>query len=154
MARRIPQRPQRVKRHAGANGREKDNRVFVRLGLLLICGLSLACGFVYAGRQHFTALNYGYQTQEMRRERDRLAEEHHQYLAQREAAANPIHLEQAAKRLGLQPLQAAQIDPLRQQKAETRTVVAPRATSRINAPEISRSKSATGASAARARKPI
>jgi hypothetical protein len=33
---------------------------------------------------------------------------------QREEAASPVKLEQAAKRLGMQPLQAAQIDPLRQ----------------------------------------
>jgi hypothetical protein len=35
-------------------------------------------------------------------------------MLQREEAASPVKLEQAAKRLGMQPLQAAQIDPLLQ----------------------------------------
>jgi hypothetical protein len=46
---------------------------FLRFGLLLVCGLGLAGGFVYAGRQHFAALSYGYETESLRRERDQLA---------------------------------------------------------------------------------
>src|SRR3989442_482823 len=115
MARRVPQR-QRVRQRHVRIDREKRNEVFIRLGLLLFCGLGLASGFVYAGRQHFTSLNYGYKTQEVRRERDRLAEEQRRYLLQREAAASPIHLEQAAKQLGMQPLEAARIYPVRQAK--------------------------------------
>jgi len=123
MARRVPPR----RRTAPRVVHEKSNDTFMRLGLLLFCGLALASGFVYAGRQHFTALDYGYKTEQLRRERDRLAEEQRRSLLQREAAASPIHLEQAAKRLGMQSLQAAQIDPLRQAKnSETRTTVAPK----------------------------
>jgi len=77
-------------------------------------GLGLTCGFVYAGRQHFAALRYGYDTENLRREREQLAEQQRRLILQREEAASPVKLEQAAKRLGMQPLQAAQIDPLRQ----------------------------------------
>ena len=94
--------------------REKDTEALLRLGLLLVVGLGLACGFVYAGRQHFAALRYGYETENLRRERDQLAEQQRRLILQREEAASPTKLEQAAKRLGMQPLQAAQIDPLRQ----------------------------------------
>ena len=94
--------------------REKDTEAFLRLGLLLAVGLGLACGFVYAGRQHFAALRYGYETENLRREREQLTEQQRRLMLQREEAASPGKLEQAAKRLGLQPLQAAQIDPLRQ----------------------------------------
>ena len=94
--------------------REKDTEALLRLGLLLVVGLGLACGFVYAGRQHFAALRYGYETEKLRRERDQLAEQQRRLILQREEAASPMKLEQAAKRLGMQPLQAAQIDPLRQ----------------------------------------
>ena len=99
---------------------ETDSEAFLRLGLLLIVGLGLASGFVYAGRQHFNALKYGYQTENLRRERDQLSEQQRRLILQREEAANPLKLEQAAKRIGMQPLQAAQIDPLRQAASETR----------------------------------
>ncbi|HEV8139329.1 MAG TPA: hypothetical protein VGP81_06120 [Pyrinomonadaceae bacterium] len=94
--------------------REKDIEAFFRLALLLVVGLGLTCGFVYAGRQHFTALRYGYETEILRRENEQLAEQKRRLILQREEAASPVKLEQAAKRLGMQPLQAAQIDPLRQ----------------------------------------
>ena len=94
--------------------RQKDTEALLRLGLLLVVGLGLACGFVYAGRQHFAALRYGYETENLRHERDQLTEQQRRLILQREEAASPMKLEQAAKRLGMQPLQAAQIDPLRQ----------------------------------------
>jgi cell division protein FtsL len=94
--------------------RESDRDAFLRLGLLLICGLGLTSGFVYAGRQHFAALRYGYETENLRRERDQLVEEHRRFLLQREEAVSPVRLERAAKQLGMQALQPAQIDPLRQ----------------------------------------
>ena len=109
MIRRIPSR----QRNARVT-RENNRDAFLRLGLLLICGLGLASGFVYAGRQHFAALNYGYETESLRRERDQLAEEQRRFLLQREEAASPVRLERAAKQLGMQPIQPAQIDPLRQ----------------------------------------
>jgi cell division protein FtsL len=94
--------------------RERDRDAFLRLGLLLVCGLGLTSGFVYAGRQHFAALKYGYDTESLRRERDQLAEEQRRFLLQREEAASPVRLERAAKQLGMQSLQPAQVDPLRQ----------------------------------------
>jgi uncharacterized protein HemX len=109
MVRRVPSK------HRNAPiARAKENNAVLRLGLLLVIGLGLACGFVYAGRQHFAALKYGYQTENLRRERDQLAQEQHRLILQREEAASPVKLEQAAKRLGMQPLQPAQVDPLRQ----------------------------------------
>ncbi|HEY8203875.1 MAG TPA: cell division protein FtsL [Pyrinomonadaceae bacterium] len=109
MVRRVPSK------HRNAPiAREKDKDAFLRLGLLLVVGLGLASGFVYAGRQHFAALKYGYETENLRREHDRLTEEQRRLILQREEAASPAKLEQAAKRLGMQPLQPAQLDPLRQ----------------------------------------
>jgi cell division protein FtsL len=122
MVRRLPSK------HRNAPiGREKDKDAFFRFGLLLVVGLVLACGFVYAGRQHFAALKYGYETEKLRSQRDLLAREQRRLTLQREEAASPVRLEQAAKQLGMQPLQAAQIDPLRQglnsaPKVETLTV--------------------------------
>jgi cell division protein FtsL len=120
MIRRVP-----PKQRNAQVSRECDQDAFLRLGLLLLCGLTLAGGFVYAGVQHFTALRIGYQTENLRRVRDQLAEDQRRYLLEREAAANPARLERAARQLGMQPLQPAQIDPLRQQKREKTDKAAP-----------------------------
>ena len=109
MIRRIPSKQRNT-----LIAREHDRDAFLRLGLLLVCGLSLASGFVYAGRQHFAALKYGYETENLRRERDELVEAQRRYLVQREEAASPVRLERAAREIGMQPLQPAQVDPLRQ----------------------------------------
>ena len=116
MVRRLPSK------HRNAPvGRVKDKDAFLRLALLLGVGLALACGFVYAGRQHFAALKYGYETEKLRSERDQLAEAQRRLTLQRDQAANPVRLEQLAKQLGMQTLQPAQIDPLRQGTNNSRT---------------------------------
>ena len=117
MVRRLPSK------HRNAPvGREKDKDAFFQLGLLLVVGLALASGFVYAGRQHFAALKFGYETEKLRTQRDQLAEAQRRLTLQREEAASPVRLEQLAKQLGMQTLQPAQIDPLRQGKNNSRTV--------------------------------
>ncbi|HEX5704709.1 MAG TPA: cell division protein FtsL [Pyrinomonadaceae bacterium] len=117
MVRRLPSK------HRNAPvGREKDKDAFFRLGLLLVVGLALTCGFVYAGRQHFAALKFGYETENLRRKRDQLAEDKRRLTLQREEAANPARLEQLAKQLGMQTLQPAQVDPLRQGANNSQTV--------------------------------
>lgn len=108
MVRRIPSR----QRNAPV-ARERDRGALVRLALLLLCGLALAGGFVYAAGQHFAALRFGYQTEDLRKVREQLAEERRRFLLEREAAASPARLERAARQLGMQPMQAAQIDPLK-----------------------------------------
>ena len=108
MVRRIPSR----QRNAPV-ARERDWGVLSRLSLLLLCGLALAGGFVYAGGQHFAALRLGYQTENLRKVRNELAEAQRRFLLEREAAASPARLERAARQLGMQPMQAAQIDPLK-----------------------------------------
>jgi len=108
MVRRIPSR-QRNSRVA----RERDRGALARLGLLLCCGLTLAGGFVYAGGQHFAALKLGYETENLRKVRNNLAEDQRRFLLEREAAASPARLERAARRLGMQPMQAEQLDPLK-----------------------------------------
>ncbi len=120
MIRRIPS-----KQRNALVARERDHDAMLRLGLLLLCGLTLAGGFVYAGVQHFAALRVGYQTENLRRVRDQLAEDQRRYLLEREAAASPARLERAARQLGLQALQPAQIDPLRQKRKDPNDKPAP-----------------------------
>lgn len=90
--------------------RERDWPALRRLALLLSCGLILAGGFVFAAGQHFAAVRYGYQTEALRREQAQLLEEQHRLLLEREQLVAPGRLESAARGIGLQPVQAAQID--------------------------------------------
>jgi cell division protein FtsL len=108
MVRRIPSRQRNA-----AVARAREPGAFLRLALLLLCGLVLAGGFVYAGCQHFAALKFGYQTEHLRKVREELTENQRRFLLDREAAASPGRLERAARQLGMQPIKAAQIDPLK-----------------------------------------
>ncbi|HYE66441.1 MAG TPA: hypothetical protein VD966_12715 [Pyrinomonadaceae bacterium] len=90
--------------------RERDVRALSRLALLLFCGLVLAGGFVFAAGQHFAAVRYGYQSEELRRERTRLLEEQRRLLLEREQAMSPANLERAARGIGMHPVQPAQVD--------------------------------------------
>jgi hypothetical protein len=91
--------------------RERDMRALVRLALLLACGLVLASGFVYAAGQHFAAVQYGYKSEELRRQQAELLEEHRRLMLEREQATTPEHLGAAARGIGMQPIQPAQINP-------------------------------------------
>ncbi|HLN98566.1 MAG TPA: hypothetical protein VK208_08905 [Pyrinomonadaceae bacterium] len=89
--------------------RDRDLRALSRLGLLLCCGLVLAGGFVYAAQQHFAAVQYGYMSEGLRRERVRLLEERQQLLLKKEQAFAPARLAIQARELGLKPLLASQV---------------------------------------------
>jgi hypothetical protein len=89
--------------------RERDTRALSRLALLLVFGLFLAGGFVFAARQHFTAIDYGYKNEDLRRERARLLEEKQQLTLKREQAFAPARLAVLAREQGLKPLEASQV---------------------------------------------
>lgn len=121
--------------------RQKEQGALGRLGLLLLCGLVLASGFVYAGVQHFGALRLGYETQKLRSDLDKAQEEQKRLLMARETAVSPIRLEQAARQLGMQPMMPAQIDPLRQRTGAAEAKAAP-ALPRTEAPTIKKAANA------------
>lgn len=89
--------------------RERDVVALSRLALLLFCGVVLTCGFVFAAKQHFAAVQFGYQNEDLRRERQRLLEERRRLLLERERASSPARLEPAARKLGLKPATSGQI---------------------------------------------
>lgn len=89
--------------------REHDLSALSRLAFLLFLGLALAGGFLFAARQHFAALDYGYQSEELRREQQRLLADQRQLLLAKEEATSPAALEPAARRLGLQPIAPGQV---------------------------------------------
>jgi hypothetical protein len=97
--------------------RDRDMRALSRLALLLFSGLILASGFVFAAQQHFAAIEYGYKSEGLRRERERLLEEKQQLMLKREQAFAPARLALEARELGLKPLLASQVGT---QKASSR----------------------------------
>jgi hypothetical protein len=102
--RRVPSKQQNSKIH-----RDRDLRALSRLGLLLVCGLVLASGFVFAAQQHFAAVDFGYKSEGLRRERERLLEEQQNLLLKKEQAFAPARLAIQARELGLKPLLASQV---------------------------------------------
>jgi cell division protein FtsL len=98
--------------------RERDFRALSRLALLLICGLILAVGFVFAARQHFAAVRYGYDSENLRTERQRLWVENQRLLLEREQVSAPERLESAARQLGLKPIAPGQVGVQNEQKRQ------------------------------------
>jgi cell division protein FtsL len=90
--------------------RERAPRALSRLVLLLVCGLMLSGGFIVAAGQRFSAVRFGYQSEELRRERDRLLEEQRRWILAREQATSPARLESAARSIGMQPVHASQVE--------------------------------------------
>ncbi|HEX8176003.1 MAG TPA: hypothetical protein VF543_12865 [Pyrinomonadaceae bacterium] len=90
--------------------RERDRRALGRLVLLLVCGLMLSGGFVFAAGQRFSAVRYGYKSEELRRERERLLEEQRRLILAREQATSPAQLESAARAIGMQPVHPSQVE--------------------------------------------
>ena len=96
--------------HANARvHRERDLGALSRLALLMGCGLVLTGGFLVAARQHFAAVQFGYQNEELRREHQRLEADQKRLLLEKEKASSPSRLEPAARELGMQPIQAGQV---------------------------------------------
>jgi cell division protein FtsL len=108
---------------------DRDPRALSRLALLLFCGLVLAGGFVFAARQHFIAVQYGYQSEGLRRERDRLLQEQQHLMLEKEEAFAPARLESEARELGLRPVAAIQLEA---QKAGGRRSQLPVASGLLN----------------------
>jgi hypothetical protein len=98
--------------------RDRDVRALSRLALLLFSGLVLAGGFVFAAKQHFAAVQYGYQSEVLRLEREKLLEEKQHLLLKKEQALAPARLAIQARKLGLKPLLASQMGT---QKASSRS---------------------------------
>ena len=90
--------------------RERDPRALRRQVCLLVSCLMLAAGFVLAVRQQIVAVEYGYKTEALRRERENLLDEQRRLMLALEERSSPAQLETAARGMGLQPARAMQID--------------------------------------------
>jgi len=90
--------------------RERDPRAARRQLWLLAGCLILAAGFVVAVRQQLKAVEYGYRTEGLRRERENLLDEQRRLRLALEESFAPGRLEPAARGLGMQPARASQLE--------------------------------------------
>ena len=97
--------------------RTADPRATRRQKLLLVGCIALACGFVFAVSRQIMAVEYGYKTEALRRERERLMDEQRLLLLAVEENSSPAQLEQAARELGMQPATSAQIEASAHERA-------------------------------------
>ena len=89
--------------------RQRDPRAARRQAILFVGCLLLAFGFIYAVRQQILAVDYGYKTEALRREREELLDEQRRLLLALEESSSPARLEETGRGLGMQPARASQI---------------------------------------------
>ena len=86
-----------------------DKGAVRRLSVAITAGALLVCGFVYAIWQHVEAVSYGYRTEQLRFERERLDAEKRKLELERAFRRSPEAIELAARGLGLVRPDASQV---------------------------------------------
>ena len=99
--------------------RERDPRAARRRLWLLAGCLVLAAGFVAAVRQQIKAVEYGYRTEALRRERESLLDEQRRLQLELDRSLAPNRLGEAARELGMQPVRASQLGGARRAEKES-----------------------------------
>lgn len=88
-----------VRRKAAVqNGEPRRLRTYF---LIATCALLLVSGFFFAGRQHFSSMDYGMKNSKLRRQIDQLEAEKRRLLLAREISLSPMELKKAAKKTGI-----------------------------------------------------
>lgn len=69
--------------------------------LIAMCMLLFVAGLFFAGRQHFSSMDYGMKNSRLRKQVDELESEKRRLLLAREVSMSPAEIKKAAKRVGL-----------------------------------------------------
>lgn len=69
--------------------------------LIFTCALLMISGFFFAGRQHFSWMDYGMKNSRLRKQIDDLQAEKRRLLLAREVQLSPAEIKKAAKKAGL-----------------------------------------------------
>src|SRR5687768_8853796 len=69
--------------------------------LMIVCVLTLVAGFFFAGRQHFSSMDYGIKNSRLRKQIDALEAEKRRLLLAREISLSPNEIKKAARKSGL-----------------------------------------------------
>ncbi|MBK8302661.1 MAG: hypothetical protein WBC19_10210 [Pyrinomonadaceae bacterium] len=88
-----------IKRKAAAR-RQSEQKRGRTYALILVCGLLVVSGFFFAGRQHFSSMDYGMKNSRLRKQIDDLESEKRRLLLAREISSSPMEIKKAAKKVG------------------------------------------------------
>ncbi len=88
-----------TKRKAAARRKSEQQRGRT-YALILVCGLLVVSGFFFAGRQHFSSMDYGMKNSRLRKQIDDLESEKRRLLLAREISSSPMEIKKAAKKIG------------------------------------------------------
>lgn len=69
--------------------------------LIAMCMMLFVAGLFFAGRQHFSSMDYGMKNSRLRKQIDELEAEKRRLLLAREVSMSPAEIKRAAKRVGL-----------------------------------------------------
>jgi hypothetical protein len=81
--------------------RPVSGRVFAWLAIIAVAGALISTGFIISARKHFEAISLGYQSEELRRQANQIAERMRQLELERARAASPVEIERRAYKIGL-----------------------------------------------------
>ena len=68
--------------------------------LTLMCGAILVTGFFFAGKLHFSSMDYGIRNSKLRKQLDELESEKRRLLLNREISLSPAELLRSARKIG------------------------------------------------------
>ena len=69
--------------------------------MMSVCGLLLLTGIFFAGKQHFSTIDYGMKNSRLRKQVDELQAEKRRLLLAREVSLSPAEVKKAAVKTGL-----------------------------------------------------
>ena len=83
-----------------ATRRKSEKKRGSTYALILVCGLLVLAGFFFAGRQHFSSMDYGMKNSRLRKQINDLESEKRRLLLAREISSSPMEIKKAAKKVG------------------------------------------------------
>ena len=114
--------------------RVETTRRWPTYSLMIVCGLLIVTGFFFAGRQHFSSMDYGMKNSRLRKQIDDLEAEKRRLVLAREVSLSPAEIRKAAKRSGITAPQAE--NEVAQVASATKEKALPPAKSGASAPEL------------------
>ena len=69
--------------------------------LIFVCGMLMVAGVFFAGRQHFSWMDYGMKNSKLRKQIEELEGEKRRLLLAREISLSPVEIKKAAKKIGI-----------------------------------------------------
>ena len=97
-------------RQTQAAGKGSGPKWLRTYSLMFLCSLLIGSGFFFAGRQHFSSMDYGMKNSRLRKQIDELESEKRRLLLQREIAVSPAEIKKSAKRAGFDDAAAVETE--------------------------------------------